>query len=103
MGIWRKNPKLSLNDVKKKTAEINQDSTNNSTNCNKIQGVLVNVEGNEFASTMINLDEDSYDKEVTIIFDEIPTLEDKTREDKESEYSKLIEDDKEKKLKMTIT
>ncbi len=35
---------LSLNDVKKKMAEANQYITDNSTNCNEINGVFVNVE-----------------------------------------------------------
>ncbi len=50
------------------------------------------TERNEFAYTLISLDKDDYDEEVTITVDVIPTLEHKAR-GKESEYSEVREDD----------
>ncbi len=58
----------------------------------------MNMIENEFDYTMTSLNDNDYDKVVTITFDEVPTLEHEPREGKESEYSKVKEDKNKNKL-----
>ncbi len=59
--------------------EANWNITNNSTNCTNVQEVQVNVGEKEFVCTVLNMDEDDHDEEVTITFAEVPPLEHNAR------------------------